>query len=59
METLIEDKKTGLLVDIEQPKALANAILDYKCIKAEKSVINDNVDIFFETILKESSYETR
>jgi len=59
METLIEDKKTGLLVDIEQPKALANAILDYKCIKAEKSIINDNVDVFFETILQESSYETK
>ena len=59
METLIEDKKTGLLVDVEQPKALANAILNYKCIKAEKSLINDNVDVFFETILKEHLYEKK
>jgi len=60
METLISERKSGLLVDVEDVNALAEAILNYKSITGEfmETVsIEKRVNDFFKSIKEENHYE--
>jgi len=60
METLISERKNGLLVNVEDVDALAEAVLNYKSITCEfiETVsIEKRVNDFFKVIKEESYYE--
>jgi glycosyltransferase involved in cell wall biosynthesis len=54
MDKLIEDKKNGFLVDVEDIDSLSNAILDYKKIESRRFCKQDNINDLLKNIDKDT-----